>query len=64
MATADKLKAAQDFSEEVLAATTDMTPRAIALDVGMIIGRGLAVVEANGAWRADDYEAKIAGLQE
>jgi hypothetical protein len=54
-ASNDELRAATDFAEAVLAATTAMTPPAVVLDVGQIAGRGWAVVEANGAWGSGIY---------
>ena len=34
---------------------TAMTPQAVVLDVGQIVDRGWAVVEANGAWGSAIY---------
>ncbi len=48
-------QAATAFAEEVLAAMSSLTPRAVALDVGLVDRRGWAVVEANGAWGAGIY---------
>ena len=50
-----ELQAATKFAEAVLAATDSMTPRAVVLDVGQIVGRGWAVVEANAAWGSGIY---------
>jgi hypothetical protein len=43
-------EAAATFAEGVLAAMDSLTPRAVVLDVGQIVGCGWAVVEANAAW--------------
>ena len=43
------------FAQQVAADERMDLPRAIALDVGIIAGRGWAVVEANGAWGAGIY---------
>lgn len=48
-----EVQAAMSFAEAVLAVTDSMTPRAVVLDVGQIVGRDWAVVEANGAWGSD-----------
>lgn len=50
----DELSAARRFAERVVQEVVD-TPRAIVIDVGLIEGRGWAVVEANGAWGAGIY---------
>ena len=52
-ATETELRGAQDLAESVLALGT--LPRAVALDVGQIEGRGWAVVESNGAWASGIY---------
>jgi hypothetical protein len=52
-ATAEELGEAAAFATRVLAEAA--TPRAIVIDVGIIDGRGWAVVEANGAWGAGIY---------
>ncbi len=49
------------FAQQVATDARANLPRAIALDVGVIAGRGWAVVEANGAWGADIYGCE-AGL--
>ena len=43
------------FARRVLADQRVALPRAVALDVGLIAGRGWAVVEANGAWASGVY---------
>jgi hypothetical protein len=55
VATSTERGAASMFAESVLAATGAITPRAIVLDVGKIVGKGWAVVEANGAWGSGIY---------
>jgi len=42
------------FVATIFAANPD-TPRAIVIDVGQIVGRGWAVVEANSAWGSGIY---------
>lgn len=54
-ASLDELQAVTAFAEQVLAAASGTTPRALVLDVGQITGRGWAVVEANSAWGAGIY---------
>lgn len=54
-ASDSELREATEFSEAVLAATSSVTPSAIVLDVGQIVGQGWAVVEANGAWGSGIY---------
>ena len=44
-----------EFTETVLAGTQAISPRAIVIDVGLIRGRGWAVVEANSAWGSGIY---------
>ena len=51
----DELDQARQFAEVVAADTSASLPRAVALDVGVIAGRGWAVVEANGAWGSGIY---------
>jgi hypothetical protein len=55
VATSTERGAASMFAESVLAATGAITPRAIVLDVGQIVGKGWVVVEANGAWGSGIY---------
>lgn len=43
------------FAQQVAADDLANLPRAIALDVGVVAGRGWAVVEPNGAWGAGIY---------
>ncbi|MDB4778230.1 ATP-grasp domain-containing protein [bacterium] len=54
-AEAQELEAATSFAETVLEATRTITPNAIVLDVGQIVDKGWAVVEANGAWGSGIY---------
>ncbi len=50
-----ELAAALTFAQEVLADPMVALPPAVVLDVGMIAGRGWAVIEANAAWAAGVY---------
>jgi len=43
------------FAESVLAEAAPYTPKAVVIDVGEIVGQGLAVVEANAAWGSGIY---------
>jgi hypothetical protein len=52
-ASPEELTEARALAEQVLGLGT--LPRAVALDVGQIDGRGWAVVEANGAWASGIY---------
>jgi len=52
-ASEEELQTARELAETVLALAS--LPRAVALDVGQIDGRGWAVVEANGAWASGIY---------
>ncbi len=45
-----ELREAIEFTESVLSSMAAITPPAVVLDVGQIVDRGWAVVEANGAW--------------
>jgi hypothetical protein len=54
-ATSEELAQASAFAELVGADSAVKLPRAVALDVGCIGGRGWAVVEANGAWGSGIY---------
>lgn len=51
----DELRDATQFAEAVAADSAGELPSAIALDVGVVRGRGWAVVEANGAWGSGIY---------
>jgi hypothetical protein len=54
-ATAEESQAATEFAQRVLRDGRVTVPRAIVLDVGIILDRGWAVVEANAAWGAGLY---------
>ncbi len=54
-APSGELMDARTFAGAVLRVARAFTPRAIVIDVGIIEGRGWAVVEANGAWGAGIY---------
>jgi ATP-grasp domain, R2K clade family 2 len=54
-ATALELTDASKFAEDVLDAAHEFTPRAVVIDVGLIVNSGWAVVEANGAWGSGIY---------
>ncbi len=54
-ATDEELASARQSAEKVLADPRVVTPRALVLDVGQIVGKGWAVVEANGAWGSGIY---------
>ncbi len=54
-ATEKELVQAIEFAQQVAADPETALPRAVALDVGTIRGRGWAVVEANGAWGSGIY---------
>ena len=54
-APADELAAAIAFATQALAQAPATTPRALALDVGLLADGRWAVVEANGAWGAGIY---------
>ena len=54
-APADELAAAIAFATRALAQAPATTPRALALDVGLLADGRWAVVEANGAWGAGIY---------
>lgn len=54
-APVDESAAALAFAESVLADAEVALPPAVALDVGVIEGRGWAVVEANAAWGSGLY---------
>lgn len=54
-ASDQELKEASDFTESVLAAAHQFTPRAVVIDVGQIHGIGWSVVEANAAWGSGIY---------
>lgn len=51
----EERNAAADFGRTILNDKSVELPRAVALDVGTIIGRGWAVVEANSAWGSGIY---------
>lgn len=51
----EEFRAATDFARSLLSDGTVDFPRAFALDVGSIVGRGWAVVEANPAWGSGIY---------
>lgn len=55
VASNEELSEARAFAEQVLADCSVTTPRAVVIDVGTIVGRGWAVVEANGAWGSGIY---------
>ncbi|GAB5440562.1 MAG: hypothetical protein Fues2KO_09110 [Fuerstiella sp.] len=57
-----ELQAAASFAEAVLAAADSMTPGAVVVDVGKIVGKGWSVVEANGAWGAGIYGCDPEGV--
>lgn len=54
-ATDEELRDAKAFAEKVLSDERVEMPRAIVLDVGTIVGKGWAVVEANAAWGSGVY---------
>jgi len=54
-ASDDDLNAARQFVEQILADPSVKTPRAVVVDVGVIAGKGWAVVEANAAWGSGIY---------
>jgi hypothetical protein len=54
-ANAVELDEATTFAERVLRDVRITIPRAIVLDVGLIVDRGWAVVEANAAWGSGIY---------
>lgn len=54
-ATGSELEEAKQFAERVLASMQKFTPRAVVIDVGQIVDRGWAVVEANAAWGSGIY---------
>lgn len=54
-ATEEELAAAAEFAQTVLDDARVELPRATVLDVGVIPGRGWAVVEQNAAWGAGIY---------
>jgi ATP-grasp domain, R2K clade family 2 len=53
--TLDEPSDAIRFTERVLAATTATTPRAVVVDVGILVGKSWSVVEANSAWGSGIY---------
>lgn len=54
-ASTTELSSAREFAERVLLDSRVEIPRAVVLDVGIIVGRGWAVVEANPAWGSGLY---------
>lgn len=54
-ASAGEFAEARAFAERVLADARVDSPRSVVLDVGKIVGKGWAVVEANAAWGAGIY---------
>ncbi len=54
-ATEEELIAAQAFAKRVLRDKRVRIPQAFVLDVGIIVGHGWAVVEANAAWGSGIY---------
>ena len=54
-ASEGELREAQDLAYQVLRDTRVATPRAVVIDVGKIVGKGWAVVEANAAWGSGIY---------
>lgn len=54
-ADADEMAAALDFAATVLADPAVLVPPAVVLDVGMLAGRGWAMIEANSAWASGLY---------
>ncbi len=55
VAPEEELAAARCFAQSVAADPLANLPAAVALDIGVIEGRGWAVVEANGAWGSGIY---------
>lgn len=54
-ATEAELDQARKFAEAALLHSRVNAPRAVVLDVGTVLGRGWAVVEANSAWGSGIY---------
>jgi len=54
-ATDEELTEAEQFIRTVLADSRVDLPRATVLDVGVITGRGWAVIEQNSAWGSGIY---------
>jgi hypothetical protein len=50
-----ELSAANDFLQELLSCAEVELPPAVVIDLGLIAGRGWAVVEANPCWGAGIY---------
>jgi len=61
-ATDAETNAARSFASEILAAQSHTLPPAVVLDVGIIRGRGWAVVEANPAWASGFYGCDAAKI--
>lgn len=54
-ASTAELSSVREFAEQVFHDSRVVLPRAVVLDVGTIVGRGWAVVEANPAWGSGLY---------
>lgn len=54
-ATAEEIASARRTAEAAIEASGSRLPAAIVIDVGLIAGRGWAVIEANGAWGSGIY---------
>lgn len=54
-ATREELKSAQDFCERLLADAAVDVPKAVVIDVGIIAGKGWAVIESNAAFASGIY---------
>jgi hypothetical protein len=54
-ATDHELAGAREYAERLLADCRVDAPRAVVIDVGVIAGKGWAVIEANAAWGSGIY---------